>query len=514
MGARDVLTGVPMLELRPYQANAVQQLRIALAGGAMRIMLYSPTGSGKTEIALAIIHGALAKGKRVAFLCNRVHLVEQASRRFYASGIEHGIIQADNTRDLHHPVLVASIQTVARRGFPDVDVIVIDEAHAVAGSKDFRQVVFLNSARPMIGLSATPFSRGLGKRYRELGDTPLFEKLVVAASIAELIESKFLVDADFYAPAEPDLTGVKMTRTAFGEADYNEAALGRAVDKPELVGDIVSHWRKLATGTPTVCFATNISHSKHIVEQFRAVGVAAEHIDCYTDDDERKAILARIESGETTIISNVGILAEGWDFPACRTLILARPTKSLIRYVQMVGRVLRRFPGKERALVLDHSGTVKRLGFPTDDLPLELDDGKPTQAGTGQERKPALPKPCPSCAYVKPAKVHACPKCGFAPERQNDVDVGAGELVAVKRGKRAIRVDTKQHVWSQLLFVARQRSYSRGWCSHKYREMFDVWPKGLNDVPAAPSQELLNWLKSRAIAHAKAREKAEVRHAV
>jgi superfamily II DNA or RNA helicase len=296
-------------------------------------MLYSPTGSGKTEIALAIIHGAIAKGKRAAFLCNRIHLVDQASRRFYASGIDHGIIQGDNTRDTHCSVLIGSIDTVARRGFPDVDVIVIDEAHAVAGSERFRSVVFRNNNRPIIGLSATPFARGLGKVYPELCREPLFEKMVVAANIAELIEADFLVDADFYAPADLDLSGVKMTRNAFGEADYNETDLGKAIDKPELIGDIVSHWRKFADGTATVVFATNIAHSKHITEQFRAVGVAAEHIDCFTDDAERKAVLARIASGETTVISNVGILAEGWDFPACRTLILARPTKSLIRYV-------------------------------------------------------------------------------------------------------------------------------------------------------------------------------------
>lgn len=495
-----------MLEPRPYQSAAVQSLRLALARKLLRIMLYSPTGSGKTEMALMMIQSAIAKGKRVIFLANRIHLVDQASRRLYASGIVHGIIQGDNTRDTHLPVLIGSIDTIARRGFPDVDLIIIDEAHAVAGSRNFRQVVFRNNNRPIIGLSATPFSRGLGKIYPELCGEPLFEHMVVAAHIGELIEADYLVDADFYAPAEPDLTSVKTARNSFGEIDYSEADLGKTVDKPDLIGDIVAHWFKLSAGMPTVVFAASIAHSKHVVEQFRAAGVSAEHLDCYTEDDERKAILTRIESGETTIISNVGILAEGWDFPQCRTLILARPTRSRIRYLQMIGRILRTAPGKERALVLDHSGTVRRLGFHTDDLPLVLNDGKPSQASKGADKEPPQPKPCPSCAYVKPAKVHACPKCGFEPERRSDVDVGDGELVAIKRTKRSIRPETKQHVWSQLLFVARQKSYSRGWASHKYREFFDVWPKGLRDVPATPTQELLNWIKSRAIAFAKRRD--------
>lgn len=494
------------MKLRPYQTSAVEALRLALAGGAQRLMLYSPTGSGKTEMALAIIKGAQAKGKRVIFLANRIHLVEQASRRFYASGIEHGIIQADNTRDTHQPVLVGSIDTVARRGFPDCDVIVIDEAHAVAGSSKFRQVVFSNSARPIIGLSATPFSVGLGKRYFEL-DGPLFERMIVASHIGDLIEDGFLVDADYFAPAEPDLTGVKTARNAFGEIDYGDKALGEAVDKPHLIGDIVTHWQRLAAGTPTVVFAASIAHSKHIIEQFRAAGVSAEHIDCFTDDEERRAILARIASGETTIISNVGILAEGWDFPACRTLILARPTKSLIRYLQMIGRVLRPHEGKERALVLDHSGTVKRLGFATDELPLYLHDGKPAQPGKGQERKEPLPKPCPKCAFVKPAKVHACPKCGFAPERQSEIVVGDGELVKVRRVKKPIRKESGQWVFSQLLGYARTRGYQDGWAWHKYAEFFDGrHPAGLRKVSTAPSPEILSWIKSRQIAHAKRRD--------
>jgi superfamily II DNA or RNA helicase len=169
--------------------------------------------------------------------------------------------------------------------------------------------------------------------------------------------------------------------------DYTDADVGRAANKPELVGDIVTHWLRLARGTPTVCFAANLAHSKHIVERFHAAGVSAEHIDCYTEEEERRAILARVETGETMVISNVRILAEGWDFPACRTLILARPTRSLIRYIQMAGRVLRPHASKERALILDHSGSVTRLGFPTEEFPLELDDGTPRDAKGGQEER-------------------------------------------------------------------------------------------------------------------------------
>lgn len=489
------------LTLRPYQSLAVQNLRQSLAGGVVREMLCSPTGSGKTEIGMALVHGARAKHKRVLFLCNRVHLVEQTSRRFTKAGIAHGIIQGDNTTRVYESVLVASIQTIARRGIPEVDLIIIDEAHTVAGSREYRAVIAAAKGVPVIGLSATPYARGLGKRYDELGG-PLFEHMTVAATIPELIEGGYLVDVDVYAPSEPDMTGIKQARNSFGDLDYTDADVGRAADKPELVGDIVTHWLRLAAGTPTVCFAANIAHSKHIVERFHAAGVSAEHVDCYTDADERRAVLARVEAGETMVISNVGILAEGWDFPACRTLILARPTRSLIRYIQMAGRVLRPHASKDRALILDHSGSVVRLGFPTDEFPLELDDGAPRDAKGGQEeREKPLPTACPSCSYVK--VVHKCPVCGFAAERRADVDVRAGDLVLIKKKPKVQKMD-KQECYSQLLHVAVSKGYKPGWVANKYREYFGVWPRGMRDDPApAVGQELVGFLKHLQIRGAK-----------
>lgn len=491
------------LTLRPYQSAAVQNLRRALAGGIVREMLCSPTGSGKTEIGMALVRGARSKHKRVAFLCNRVHLVEQTSRRFTKAGISHGIVQGANTARVYENVLVASIQTVARRGLPDVDLIIIDEAHTVAGSREYRAVIAAAKGTPVIGLSATPYARGLGKHYDELGGA-LFEHMTVAATIPQLIEDGYLVDCDVYAPSEPDMTGIKQARNAFGDLDYTDADVGRATDKPELVGDIVTHWLRLAAGTPTVCFAANIAHSKHIVERFHAAGVSAEHIDCYTDEEERRAILARVETGETMVISNVGILAEGWDFPACRTLILARPTRSLIRYIQMAGRVLRPHASKDRALILDHSGSVVRLGFPTEEFPLELDDGAPRDAKGGQEeREKPLPKACPSCSYVK--TVHKCPVCGFEPERKANVDVRAGDLVPLKKKPKVQKMD-KQEFYSQLVGIAQEKGHKPGWVSHKYREYFGVWPRGMRDIPAPASDEVMGFLKHLNIKNAKRKE--------
>lgn len=487
-----------MIDLRPYQADAIQKMRRNFAYGIRRQMLYSPTGSGKTEIGMAMIRAAVAKGKRIVFLCNRVGLVEQASRRFFKAGIKHGIIQGDNTRNVDCQVIIASIQTVARRGMPDCDLIVIDEAHGVAGSREFRAVIFQRNLVPVVGLSATPFAKGLGKRYHELQQAALFQSVVVAATIPELIADGFLVDCDIYAPSEPDFTGAKTTKNAFGELDYSDKEAARIVDKPQLIGDIVSHWQALADNAPTVCFAANIAHSQHIAESFRAAGIPAEHIDCYTSETDRQTILNRVAMGETKVVSNVGILCEGWDFPACKVMILARPTKSLIRYIQMAGRVLRPHETKERALILDHSGTVKNLGFPTDELPIELDDGTPSKQQK-QKEKP-LPKPCPSCHFMKPPKSRVCPACGFAARPVSAIEHADGNLTKVE--KKATKID-KQQFYSELLAVANTRGYSSGWVSHSYKEKFGVWPVGLEKASCEPSPSVWNFVTAKNIRFSK-----------
>ncbi|MFA5266221.1 MAG: helicase-related protein, partial [Opitutaceae bacterium] len=245
-----------------------------------------------------------------------------------------------------------------------VDFAIVDEAHSCAGSEAYRELFSRNNNIPIIGLSATPFSKGLGKHYDSMCG-PMFESIVVGATIPELIEGGFLVDVDIYAPSEPDLTGVKIVA-----GDYEEKGLGEAVDKPRLVGDIVSHYLRLANGKRTIVFATNVAHSQHIVATFQESGISARHVDGYMKEDERRPIIDAFKRGEFNVLSNCSLLAEGFDCPETEAIILARPTKSLIRYIQMAGRALRPHHSKDKALILDHSGTVRKLGFPTDELPL------------------------------------------------------------------------------------------------------------------------------------------------
>lgn len=490
--------------LRDYQLSAIEKTRALVRAGKTRVVIYAPTGAGKAVIAAQMIMNALEKGKRVAFIVNRIQLVKQMSERLIRAGVPHGIIQGENTKGIDRPVLVCSIQTVARRWLPPVDLVLVDEGHSCPGSRDYRRLIELHNAIPITAFSATPFAKGMGKEELSLGGA-LFQGLVVSATIKELIAQGFLVDVDIYAPSEPDLSGVAMKTNEFGERDYVERDLEAAVNTPKLVGDIVGHWLAMARHKPTVCFATSIAHSKSIVREFEDAGIPAEHIDAYTDEAERAAILARVASGRTRIVSNVSLLAEGWDFPACEVMILARPTKSLTRYVQMAGRILRPYEGKTRALILDHSGSAHALGYPTDDLPLWLDTGAPKKASAAVAKE-KLPKLCPSCKFLKPVGVHACPKCGFAPERKSEVGVSEGTLTLVKR--KASQLE-KQDAYSQLLAVCRAKRYGSGWLAHKYRALFGVWPRGMEQVPKEPTPEISRWLVSQAIRYAKSKEKAD-----
>jgi DNA repair protein RadD len=505
--------------LRGYQNRTLDVLREKFREGKRRVVLYAPTGSGKTEMGMEMVRGAIAKAVSALFVANRVELVGQAWRRFFKSGITAGVIQAENTRGVDQSVIIASIQTIARRGWPRFKLLIIDEAHTVAGSKDYERLLVENPDVFVIGLTATPFAKGMARKVQGLG--PIFEDIARATTIRELIDDGYLVDVDIYGPSEPDLAGVKIVA-----GEYHQGQLEEAVDRPPLIGDIVTHWMRLAKDRQTVVFATSIAHSQHIVEQFHAVGVRAEHIDAYTNDEDRRAILQRFASGATRVLSNCSVLAEGWDCPSCEVMILARPTKSLIRYIQMSGRVLRPVyaagfdlatregrlaaiaaSGKARALILDHSGTAKRLGFPTDDLPLELDDGTRTMAEKkAREERAALPHPCPGCAYLMPAKVRSCPACGFRPKRPLHVDEQDGELVQMDR-KNKIKTADKEIVFAELLGYAIERGFKPGWAYHKCVELYGAAPRKRLD-PIEPTEKTRKLIRHLAIKHAKSKEQS------
>ena len=218
----------------------------------------------------------------------------------------------------------------------------------------------------MLGLTATPCrqdGKGLGE---------IFQALIQCPQVAELVKQGYLVRSHIYAPSSPDLTGVQVAR-----GDYVEAQLAERMNTARLVGDIVEHWLRLAERRPTVCFATGVKHSLHIRDQFRRAGVCRRAPRRQHATDERDEILRARAPAMSSWSRNCMVLTEGWDCPDIGCLILARPTKSLGLFRQMVGRVLRPAPGKTDALILDHAGAIFVHGLPDDDIAWSLDEDRP-----------------------------------------------------------------------------------------------------------------------------------------
>lgn len=491
--------------LRDYQTEVIEKFAAEIAGGRRRVLLVAPTGSGKTVIGGAIVGAHVDAGKRVLFWAHRRELVAQASRKLYDTGIDHGIIQAGYPTRPHEPVQVASIQTLSARALrsrrmdlPEADLLVVDEAHHI-NAQTYLELVAAYPNAVLLGLTATP-CRGDGK-----GLGKVFDAMVECPSVQSLIAAGHLVPTKVYAPSTPDLKGVKVQ-----SGDYQIGQLEKRVDTPELVGDIVTHWHRLAERRKTVVFATGVAHSVHIRDRFRESGVVAEHIDGNTPPEERDAILAKLSKGQVDVVTNCMVLTEGWDQPDVGCLVLARPTKSLGLYRQMVGRVLRPAPGKDHALILDHSGAVYHHGFAEDDIEWTLEDDKRAANKQDANRK-ADPKrrglkACPECAAVIQAG-EGCRSCGWKPRpRAEAFAVREGDLAHLDRAGRVTMHDPDQKRWlAELRYIGLNRGYKPGWAAFKFKEKFGGWPpRSMEHLPAVPaSDEVSSWVKSRQIAWAK-----------
>jgi DNA repair protein RadD len=497
--------------LREHQSRAIAGLRQSLLTGHSRPMLQMPTGSGKTLTAAHIVSGALGKGKRVAFVVPRKALIDQTIREFEREGISAiGVMQAAHLRtDSRMPIQVCSAQTLARRKLPEADLVIVDEAHEMHASV-LRWIVDLPGV-PFIGLSATPWARGLGKHY---------DNLIIPTTTQELIDKKFLSPFVAFAPSDPDLSGV---RTVAG--DFQQDELADAMDKAEITGDIVREWLKRGENRPTFVFCVNIRHAQNICERFREAGVAAEHMDCDTpsgDDsydpdpagETRRDIFARFSSSKTTVICNVNVLTTGVDLDV-RCIVDAQPTKSRILFVQKIGRGLRTATGKDKCVIIDHAGNHLRLGRVTDIRQDYLDDGK-KRDGSENKKESIEPRPklCPECKAVLAYRARDCSACGAQIIAFTEVHEAEGELVEFgsrKSGARAADPVDKEQFYAELKWIQRKKGYVSGWCWHQFQARFkgEKPPKWFETLaPSEPSIATQNWLKHRAIAFAHSKGRA------
>ena len=291
-----------MQTLRPYQIDAENAIRDRFRAGYRRVLYVLPTGGGKTTVAASIMRQASARGSKILFLAHRKELIDQCSQRLDGLSVEHGVIMADHPRVRAAGVQVGSIQTVARRGLPWVpDLVFVDECHRIKGQQYLDVLASMPKAL-VIGITATPC------RLDGKGLAPPFDTMVLGPSLKQLTDMGHLVPVRTFARKKPDLSGVHASA-----GDYQQDELQAAMNKPEICGDVVREWQKHATGRITAVFGVGVEHSIALRDAFRAAGVSAEHLDGSTPRAERERLLADLAAGRITVLTNCGVLSEGWD---------------------------------------------------------------------------------------------------------------------------------------------------------------------------------------------------------
>lgn len=488
------------IDLYDIQDKIIDDVRDALRHDN-RIILQAATGVGKTIIATWITKEAMKRGKRVLFVCDRISLINQTSKVFHDYGIQHGIFQGDNP--MWEPTLqvqIGSIQTLARRKQREYDLIFFDEVHTFF--KAHKKILEHNPDALVIGLSATPFTKGLGK---------YFARHIEPVPMKELIRLGYLSRFEIYGPATIDLSGV---RTVAG--DYKESDLSEAADKPKLVADVVETWKKLSRNKKTIVFCVNVAHGRNLEKEFRKAGINAKEINGYMPkdgEDGANQIIEDFRNGEFKVLISCEMLVKGFDVPDVECVQFATATKSPMKWIQACGRGLRTSEGKEICRILDHGSNAERLGFPDDFEFITLDDGKKQDKKNKKKDKPEKePKRCPSCDFIKPAGVNKCPACQFEPKYLQDIDTEDGELEKLKRKARSEHtLIEKQSFLAQLNQFASEKGFREGkngcygWSLHKYKEKFGSEPSSrLNWGKKEPVQEeVKKWIQHLFIKQAK-----------
>ncbi len=377
-------------ELRDYQSALIQEI-YAQWKVHRRVLAQMPTGAGKTIVFAAIAREFIKRSETVLVIAHREELIAQAAAKLQA--VSHhapAIIKAGYKPDYSNPVQVASIQTLVRRQLPPAALVIVDEAHHSTAASYSRIIQhYSEQGSYLLGVTATP-ARIDGRGLRHLhGGIAGYEALAIAPSTKELIEAGYLSPFKIYAsPVKLDASHLK---TLGG--DYNEGALEEFVRKNLVIGDVISQWRAIASGKRTVLFAVSVEHSREIARSFCNAGISAEHLDGDTPVQERRDILQRFAAGETLVLCQHSIVVEGVDIPRIEAVQFCRPTKSLVVWFQAIGRALRPAPGKDFAIILDHTKNHEYLCWPTDKITWSLDPLK-------IEESDRRAHTCPFCQHV------------------------------------------------------------------------------------------------------------------
>lgn len=353
-------------QLRPYQSDLLSRIDRAWLSGNRSILCQLPTGGGKTILFATVVHEAIKLGLKCLILAHREELIKQAADKLeIITNDPVGIIKAGYPANYDRQIQVASVQSLTRRlnHCPEFDLIIVDEAHH-STSTSYRTILNCFPNAKVLGVTATPI-RLDGKGFRGI-----FDQLICGVTVSQLIESGSLSAYKYFATE----TSMSVEGVGKRQGDFKTEDVARANPVEGLAGDVVKSYRDYLEGKQAVIFCINVEHSIAIAEHFKAAGIIAHHLDGTTDSLDRLDVMNRFRDRQIQVLTNCALFDEGLDIPSLDGVILARPTQSLSRYLQMVGRALRPCEGKDRAIIIDLAGNYERLGMP-DDLRVWTLDG-------------------------------------------------------------------------------------------------------------------------------------------
>lgn len=405
------------IQLRDYQYDVVDSGRQLVSVGRKKIIFQMSTGAGKTAVGAHVLERATSKGAHAHFWVHRRELLKQSVLAMDKAGVECGIIAAGFPARPSAPVQVCSIQSLPRR-LPTIrkpNIIIVDECHHSASSTWSKLIEYYADA-VVIGLTATPWrldGSGLGKWYTDM---------VLGPSTQELIEQGWLSRYRLFCP-----TQIKTETLHSMAGEYNPKEVDELMKASPVVGDAIHHYKKYVMGKRAVMFLWSIESSVEMTAKLNAMGIPAAHIDGTTPEAQRDQALRDFAAGRIWVLCNVDLISEGLDIPSIEALFMLRPTKSLSRFLQMVGRAMRPSEGKTHAFIFDHANNVRNRdgsrnhGLPDDPQDWTLEGKKKKKKNADEERVSF--RFCPVCREVSPLYVRICP-CGhkLVIERQIEVD--------------------------------------------------------------------------------------------
>lgn len=401
-----------MLELRPYQKQAIADTYAWLRENEGAPVMVLPVGSGKSLVMAELIRDACQyDGVRVLVLAHVKELLEQNHKELkgHWPAVDVGIYSAGlKSRDLHNQVLIAGIQSIYKKAFDigKIDLCLVDEAHLISRTADtmygrfLRDLHIANPKIRIIGLTATDYRLDSGRLTE--GKDRFFHGISHETSVRELIDDKYLCWITSKRTVQQlDTSGV----TKRG-GEFVPGELEKAVDLEEVtraaVKEIVTAG---ADRKAWLIFCAGVIHAVHVRDELREHGVTAEVVTGDTPNEERDDIIARYKRGEIKALCNVNCLTTGFNVPFVDMEALLRPTESAGLYVQMIGRLTRNYPGKKDGLVLDFAGNIERHG------PIDCVQPKGNKEKRGEGEAPV--KACPQCQTYCLIALRECPDCGY-----------------------------------------------------------------------------------------------------